>query len=237
MSFEYIQQLIKKIIYFVYSLQEINSKLNEKLTNHIEKLEQNRLKQITQNAFVQTDAVPDNEFDQKRSVGSQTDNKFSSGIKPPSASSNNSSNKKQVKLSNSYSESTLSQHVTAPAKDKDDAHLMATLRGMRIDLAIKEKAMQRLTRDVDESKKTIRKLQKERDGYLKNEKGSISVQPSPTTPGTRKPYDPSQFSEGGNNDNNVAALREALCKITLLEADYKMLHEKRVQDVCIYFLI
>lgn len=47
---------------------------------------------------------------------------------------------------------------------KDDAHLMATLRGMRVDLAIKEKAMQRLTRELDECKKTMKKLQKERDG-------------------------------------------------------------------------
>lgn len=47
---------------------------------------------------------------------------------------------------------------------KDDAHLMATIRGMRVDLAIKEKAMQRLTRELDECKKTMKKLQKERDG-------------------------------------------------------------------------
>lgn len=43
---------------------------------------------------------------------------------------------------------------------------MATLRGMRVDLAIKEKAMQRLTRELDECKKTMKKLQKERDGGL-----------------------------------------------------------------------
>lgn len=49
---------------------------------------------------------------------------------------------------------------------KEDAHLMATLRGMRVDLAIKEKAMQRLTRELDECKKTMKKLQK--DGKLMN---------------------------------------------------------------------
>lgn len=53
----------------------------------------------------------------------------------------------------------------APAVNgKEDAHLMATLRGMRVDLAIKEKAMQRLTRELDECKKTMKKLQK--DGKL-----------------------------------------------------------------------
>lgn len=45
---------------------------------------------------------------------------------------------------------------------------MATLRGMRVDLAIKEKAMQRLTRELDECKKTMRKIQKERDGKWPN---------------------------------------------------------------------
>lgn len=55
------------------------------------------------------------------------------------------------------------------ANNKDDAHLMATLRGMRVDLAIKDKAMQRLTRELDECKKTMKKLQKERDGKAYNE--------------------------------------------------------------------
>lgn len=44
---------------------------------------------------------------------------------------------------------------------KEETHLLATIRGMRVDLAIKEKAMQRLTRELDECKKTIKKLQKE----------------------------------------------------------------------------
>lgn len=47
---------------------------------------------------------------------------------------------------------------------KEETHLMATIRGMRVDLAIKEKAFQRLTRELDECKKIIKKLQKENDG-------------------------------------------------------------------------
>lgn len=50
---------------------------------------------------------------------------------------------------------------------KEDAHLLATIRGMRVDLAIKEKAMQRLTRELDDCKKTNKKIQKERDGKPK----------------------------------------------------------------------
>lgn len=57
-----------------------------------------------------------------------------------------------------------SSHVTAMVKE--DAHLMSTIRGMRVDLAIKEKAMQRLTRELDDCKKTARKLQKEKDGKI-----------------------------------------------------------------------
>lgn len=46
---------------------------------------------------------------------------------------------------------------------KEETHLLATIRGMRVDLAIKEKALQRLTRELDECKKTIKKLQKENE--------------------------------------------------------------------------
>ena len=49
-------------------------------------------------------------------------------------------------------------------KHRDNANLLATIRGMRIDLAIKEKAMQRLTKDLDECKKLIKKLQREKEG-------------------------------------------------------------------------
>lgn len=133
-------------------------------------------------------------------------------------------NKKQGKLTNSSSETMLSQS----SQSKEDAHLLATLRGMRVDLAIKEKAMQRLTREVEECKKTIRKLQKERDGYLKNEK----IGSNPTT---KKVYDPSQFAE--SSSDMVTALREAQAKIKLLESDYKTLHDKRLQDVSIFVRI
>lgn len=50
------------------------------------------------------------------------------------------------------------------ATNKEETHLLTTVRGMRVDLAIKEKAMQRLTRELDECKKAMKKMQKERDG-------------------------------------------------------------------------
>lgn len=50
---------------------------------------------------------------------------------------------------------------------KEETHLLATIRGMRVDLAIKEKALQRLTRELDECKKTMKKLQKDNEGLTK----------------------------------------------------------------------
>lgn len=92
-----------------------------------------------------------------------------SGIPMPSSGSSRGSSASRrsglrvpgtPKLPASQSENAISSHHLAA---KEDAHLLATIRGMRVDLAIKDKAMQRLTRELDECKKTIRKLQKERE--------------------------------------------------------------------------
>lgn len=68
-----------------------------------------------------------------------------------------------IKKSKSASDST-----HASNSSKEDAHLLATIRGMRVDLAIKEKAMQRLTRELEECKKTVKKTLRERDGKFGN---------------------------------------------------------------------
>lgn len=56
--------------------------------------------------------------------------------------------------------------ATKGVSTKEETHLLTTIRGMRVDLAIKEKALQRLTRELDECKKTIKKLQKENDSMI-----------------------------------------------------------------------
>lgn len=71
------------------------------------------------------------------------------------------------KLPISQSESTLSLLSHGPgssAATKEEAQLLSSVRSMRVDLAIKNKAMQRLTRELDDCKKTIRKLQRDREG-------------------------------------------------------------------------
>lgn len=160
----------------------------------------------------QTLDIPEKETVESRTVGVQT----SGASNPPSRSGSSQSisgTKKSTKVPSSQSEPVL--------QSKEDAHLLATIRGMRVELAIKEKAVQRLTRDLEECKKTIRKLQKERDNYLTKEK-----QPAPVaTP--KKVYNPSHYQENGDTQ----ALKVALDKIKGMENEFKSLYEKRVKDV------
>lgn len=96
-------------------------------------------------------------------------NSKQSGIRKPmaTASGQHLSSAIASKLPVSQSDSTISLSAAQAALNaKEDAHLLATIRGMRVDLAIKNKAMQRLTRELDECKKTIKKIQKEKDGEL-----------------------------------------------------------------------
>ena len=204
----------------VLSLQEINSKLNEKIIKQIDELykmnQRNDKKNLITN-FTQTDEIPEKEI-KTRSISVQTARAGSttaSATNPPRKSVSAGS-----RLSNSHSDSSI--------QNKEDAHLLATIRGMRVDLAIKDKAVQRLTREIEECKKTIRKLQKERDAYLKPSDSKTSSASS-----NRKSYDPAHFSE------NVDAghLKDALGKIKQMEADYKALHDKRLQDVSIMMKI
>lgn len=189
------------------SLQEINTKLNEKIESQIRTLDYFVAKKAEKfsNNCTQTEDIPEREVrmissqtqtipktvDQHNlSVGTNTSptatqsaststnstanstpntsrpSSKQSGLKKPTASSTathgcSSSGSGNIKLPFSQSDSTISAYHAAA---KEDAHLLATIRGMRVDLAIKDKAMQRLTRELDECKKTIRKLQKERDG-------------------------------------------------------------------------
>lgn len=143
MNFRFV---IKYFLLSFISLQEINSKLNEKLTNRIEEITKYKRQIKTTTNYSQTEDIAEKESIKVQSVASQT-----VGTKIVAA-------KKGTKLTNSSSDTSI------VSNGKEDAHLLATIRGMRVDLAIKEKAMQRITRELDECKKTIKKLQKERDG-------------------------------------------------------------------------
>lgn len=187
----------------VLSLQQINMEQSKELY----------AKSSMVVASTQTLDVPEKETVQSRTIGVQT----SSASNPPSRSGSAQSvsgPKKGTKIPTSQSDSSI--------QSKDDAHLLATIRGMRVELAIKEKAVLRLTRELDECKKTIRKLQKERDNYLTKEKPSTAPAATP-----KKTYNPSHYQE--NSDSH--ALKEALDKIKAMENDFRSLYEKRVKDV------
>lgn len=47
---------------------------------------------------------------------------------------------------------------------------------------------------------------------------------------SKKPYDPSQFSES-LGESSAASLKESENKLKLMEYDYKTLREKRLKDV------
>ncbi|XP_062700225.1 centrosomal protein of 162 kDa-like isoform X3 [Aedes albopictus] len=224
----------------VLSLQEINSKLNEKIIRQMDELSSitshaavslpkvNSIAIATSSSFTQTEDIPDKDCIKTRSISVQTDSKLTgtggpgrnqSSTGPKRASSANAGGK----LPNSLSDSQI--------QSREDAHLLATIRGMRVDLAIKEKAVQRLTREVEDCKKTIKKLQKERDTYLKSEGRSGTSSSTSSSMGKGKAYDPSHYADGGGVASDASALKDAHLKIKLLEADYKTLHDKRLQDL------
>ncbi|XP_053678606.1 centrosomal protein of 162 kDa-like [Anopheles nili] len=197
----------------VLSLQEINSKLNEKIIRQMEELASIGSHAVTVAAtstasFTQTDGTPPpddvSERTRKRdpvkmrSILVQTD---PAGGEPVTTVRSAPNAKR------------------AQAQSKEDAHLLATIRGMRVDLAIKEKAVQRLTREVEECKKTIKKLQKKKDPIPG--KGDVGRSPARVRSKTGDTAEP----------DTVGSLREAQSRVKALEIDYKTLQEKRMQDL------
>uniref|UniRef100_A0A182W4G0 Centrosomal protein of 162 kDa n=1 Tax=Anopheles minimus TaxID=112268 RepID=A0A182W4G0_9DIPT len=110
----------------------------------------------------------------------------------------------------------------AQAQGKEDAHLLATIRGMRVDLAIKEKAVQRLTRELDECKKTIKKLQKKKEPPVL---GRCDSGRSPAKVRNK------MADSCAESPDSAGPLRDAQSKVKILELDYKALQDKRLQDL------
>lgn len=129
-----------------HSLQQINQILHEKIEAQVKqqlKTPNNNYMIDRQSCSTQTHPLVDNKSHMTASVCTQTD------LKSPSASPvTKAAPKKPIKQA---------------VPTKEETHLLSTVRGMRVDLAIKEKALQRLTRELDECKKTIKKLQKENE--------------------------------------------------------------------------
>uniref|UniRef100_A0A182Q2R5 Centrosomal protein of 162 kDa n=1 Tax=Anopheles farauti TaxID=69004 RepID=A0A182Q2R5_9DIPT len=131
----------------VLSLQEINAKLSEKIARQAKALDS-----LVPVAPPSTDS-------------SYTQIDSDCGLNPPAAVPMRSSAIQTDEIGSSEPAAATravpaTKKPAAVAPGKEDAHLLATIRGMRIELANKEKTVHRLTRELEECKKTIRKLQK-----------------------------------------------------------------------------
>uniref|UniRef100_A0A182K2H2 Centrosomal protein of 162 kDa n=1 Tax=Anopheles christyi TaxID=43041 RepID=A0A182K2H2_9DIPT len=217
----------------VLSLQEINSKLNEKIIRQMEELASigshagaGTAKGSTA-SFTQTDATVDEEEPR--------------GRKRETANVKVRSILVQTDLTGEAATTVVVPTVRQPsakraqAQGKEDAHLLATIRGMRVDLAIKEKAVQRLTREVEECKKTIKKLQKKKEPLAVGigvggggGRGADSGGRSPVKVRNKPIVESCADSACGPESG---ALRDAQSKVKILELDYKALQEKRLQDL------
>lgn len=199
----------------VLSLQEINSKLNEKIIRQMEELASFNSQAAVADAAesgsknviascTQTDEKHPEQRDcaRTRSVLVQTD------VEHSPAARTQQQQQQQTALAK-----------RAQTQGKEDAHLLATIRGMRVDLAIKEKAVQRLTREVDECKKTIKKIQKKKEGpAIRSDSGRSPVKVR------------NKVSENADPEA-IISLRDMQTKIKNLEMDYKALQEKRLLDL------
>ncbi|XP_035794948.1 uveal autoantigen with coiled-coil domains and ankyrin repeats protein-like isoform X2 [Anopheles albimanus] len=150
----------------VLSLQEINSKLNERIIQQMEELA--IMNANTANQIAAASSV---------AIGSSTS---SSTQTEPAGIGQAPAKRQSVMVQTDHliaKPLSIRQQQTkrAQAQNKEDAHLLATIGGMRADLATKEKTVQRLTREVEECKKTIRKLQKKKEGLGKSDCGKSPV--------------------------------------------------------------
>uniref|UniRef100_A0A182P7K1 Centrosomal protein of 162 kDa n=1 Tax=Anopheles epiroticus TaxID=199890 RepID=A0A182P7K1_9DIPT len=216
----------------VLSLQEINSKLNEKIIRQMEEL-----------ASIGSHAGVAVKGGAAASTASFTQTEAEEDGEPRGRSKRDAANVKVRSIlvqtdvtgdaATAVRQPASAKQRNAQAQGKEDAHLLATIRGMRVDLAIKEKAVQRLTREVEECKKTIKKLQKKKEPTVTGGAGA-RVDSSGRSPVKvrSKPVAESCCAESGGLERaGDGALLDAQSKVRNLELDYKALQDKRLQDL------
>ncbi|XP_011329792.1 centrosomal protein of 162 kDa isoform X2 [Ooceraea biroi] len=79
---------------------------------------------------------------------------------------------------------------------KEDAHLMATIRGLKLEIANKDKVVSKMTKEYQELQKTNRRLQKEREKLLNDRKSFRSMEFDKVLRGTKN-------GEGNDQNSNV----------------------------------
>lgn len=143
---------------------------------------------------------------------------------------------------------------------KEDAHLIATIRGLKLEIANKDKTVSKITKEYQELQKTNRRLQKEREKLLNDRRsfrsmdfdkafrgmkngegndqnsnvyqnGHVSERLSSSTP---KLYDPMQYTENGKNGviKKLTNENDILKEeLSKINKDFMALKSKRLHDL------
>ncbi|XP_018370410.1 PREDICTED: centrosomal protein of 162 kDa isoform X2 [Trachymyrmex cornetzi] len=143
---------------------------------------------------------------------------------------------------------------------KEDAHLIATIRGLKLEIANKDKTVSKITKEYQELQKTNRRLQKEREKLLNDRRsfrsmdfdkafrgmkngegndqnsnvyqnGHVSERLSSSTP---KLYDPVQYTENGKNGviKKLTNENDILKEeLSKMNKDFMTLKTKRLHDL------
>lgn len=119
---------------------------------------------------------------------------------------------------------------------REETHLLATIRGLQTDLSNKEKSLTKLQKELEEMRNTNRRLQKEREGSLRNLSDRKEFRSFPEKLALQSCQSSScnEFSDRVLEEELRAVRAERdkmklqLCRI---EADYQALKTKRLQDV------
>uniref|UniRef100_A0A1Y1MB80 Centrosomal protein of 162 kDa n=1 Tax=Photinus pyralis TaxID=7054 RepID=A0A1Y1MB80_PHOPY len=113
---------------------------------------------------------------------------------------------------------------------KDDAFFLSTIRGLQADLVNKEKVIVKMQKDLDEAKKTNARLQKEREGSLKNiaERREFRSYPEKLALQMRS-------RDEGDFEEELKALKlernKMKSQLCQMEEDYQNLKQKRLFDL------
>lgn len=138
---------------------------------------------------------------------------------------------------------------------KEDTHLVATIRGLQLELTNKDKSLSKLTKEIQELQKTNRRLQKEREKLLhdrrNNDKSRAVIShnkinetnehnsniyngQNKLTNSNQKLYDPLEYSEN-NNTTNIEKLKlendNLKIEINKLNKDFDALKNRRLRDL------
>nr|CAD7425759.1 unnamed protein product [Timema monikensis] len=138
---------------------------------------------------------------------------------------------------------------------KEDTHLIATIRGLHSEMSLKEREIHKLGKELEEAKRMVRKLQKDRDRLLDKDTNNLvkgtrtkasskNDKPEPAledkgldvdSQSSLKPYDPVRFQFPQDGEEGISTLRQQnqILRRDLLqvEEEYRRLKTKRMQDL------